>query len=162
MWWFFRAIENSISDQEESLASMGEHEESGKRRERKRESEKEQIEPLLYKDLIINGLRYFSDSIKELERMTLVAFYMMFTAFRLKEIDKKRDFIENELLKRKLKETETKGKKTYYVINDIKDIFDYEKAEKKVLGEETEEDNTFDRLRNIAINVRNYEKKGGE
>ncbi|MDU5252703.1 hypothetical protein [Anaerococcus vaginalis] len=141
---------------------MGEHEESGKGRERKRESEKEQIEPLLYKDLIINGLRYFSDSIKELERMTLVAFYMMFTAFRLKEIDKKRDFIENELLKRKLKETETKGKKTYYVINDIKDIFDYEKAEKKVLGEETEDDNTFDRLRNIAINVRNYEKKGGK
>ena len=94
--------------------------------------------------------------------MTLVAFYMMFTAFRLKEIDKKRDFIENELLKRKLQETETKGKKTYYVINDIKDVFDYEKAEKKVLGEETEEDNTFDRLRNIAINVRNYEKKGGE
>lgn len=141
---------------------MGEHEESGKGRERKRESEKEQIEPLLYKDLIINGLRYFSDSIKELERMTLVAFYMMFTAFRLKEIDKKRDFIENELLKRKLEETETKGKKTYYVINDIKDIFDYEKAEKKVLGEETEDDNTFDRLRNIAINVRNYEKKGGK
>lgn len=94
--------------------------------------------------------------------MTLVAFYMMFTAFRLKEIDKKRDFIENELLKRKLKETETKGKKIYYVINDIKDIFDYEKAEKKVLGEETEDDNTFDRLRSIAINVRNYEKKGGE
>lgn len=94
--------------------------------------------------------------------MTLVAFYMMFTAFRLKEIDKKRDFIENELLKRKLKETETKGKKTYYVINDIKDIFDYEKAERKVFGEETEDDNTFDRLRNIALNVRNYEKKGGE
>lgn len=141
---------------------MGEHEESGKGRERKRESEKEQIEPLLYKDLIINGLRYFSDSIKELERMTLVAFYMMFTAFRLKEIDKKRDFIENELLKRKLEETETKGKKTYYVVKDIKDIFDYEKAEKKVLGEETEDDDTFDRLRNIAKNVRNYEKKGGK
>lgn len=86
----------------------------------------------------------------------------MFTAFRLREIDKKRDFIENELLKRKLEETETKGKKTYYVINDIKDIFDYEKAEKKVLGEKTEDDNTFDRLRNIAINVRNYEKKGGK
>lgn len=136
---------------------MGEHEESGKGG-----GKEKQIEPLLYKDLIINGLRYFSDSIKELERMTLVAFYMMFTAFRLKEIDKKRDFIENELLKRKLKETETKGKKTYYVINDIKDVFDYEKAEKKVLGEETEEDNTFDRLRNIAINVRDYEKKGGE
>lgn len=94
--------------------------------------------------------------------MTLVAFYIMFTAFRLKEIDKKRDFIENELLKRKLEETETKGKKTYYVINDIKDIFDYEKAEKKVLGEEIKEDETFDRLRNIAINVRNYEKKGGK
>lgn len=136
---------------------MGEHEESGKGR-----GKEKQIEPLLYKDLIINGLRYFADSIKELERMTLVAFYMMFTAFRLKEIDKKRDFIENELLKRKLEETETKGKKTYYVINDIKEIFDYEKAEKKVLGEETEEDDTFDRLRNIAINVRNYEKKGGE
>lgn len=86
----------------------------------------------------------------------------MFTAFRLKEIDKKRDFIENELLKRKLKETETKGKKTYYVVNDIKDIYDYEKAEKKVLGEETEEESTFDRLRNIAINVKNYKKKGGE
>ena len=94
--------------------------------------------------------------------MTLVAFYMMFTAFRLKEIDKKRDFIENQLLKRKLKETETKGKKTYYVINDIKDVFDYEKAERKVLGEETEDDDTFDKLRNIALNVRNYEKKGGE
>ncbi|MDU5086766.1 MAG: hypothetical protein E6235_06910 [Anaerococcus vaginalis] len=141
---------------------MGKHEESGKRRERKREGEKEQIEPLLYKDLIIEGLRYFADSIKELEKMTLVDFYTMFTAFRLKEIDKKRDFIENELLKRKLEETETKGKKTYYVINDIKDVFDYEKAEKKVLGEETEDDDTFDRLRNIAINVRNYEKKGGE
>lgn len=136
---------------------MGEHEESGKGR-----GKEKQIEPLLYKDLIIEGLRYFADSIKELEKMTLVDFYTMFKAFRLKEIDKKRNFIENELLKRKLKETETKGKKTYYVINDIKDIFDYEKAEKKVLGEETEDDNTFDRLRNIAINVKNYEKKGGE
>lgn len=136
---------------------MGEHEESGKGRRKEK-----QIEPLLYKDLIIEGLRYFAESIKELEKMTLVDFYTMFTAFRLKEIDKKRDFIENELLKRKLKETETKGKKTYYVINDIKDIFDYEKAEKKVLGEEMEDDNTFDRLRNIALNVRNYEKKGGE
>ena len=136
---------------------MGEHEESGKDR-----GKEEQIEPLLYKDLIIEGLRYFSESIKELERMTLVDFYTMFTAFRLREIDKKRDFIENELLKRKLKETETKGKKTYYVVKDIKDVFDYEKAERKVLGEETEDDDTFDRLRNIAINVRNYEKKGGE
>lgn len=136
---------------------MGEHEESGKGR-----GKEKQIEPLLYKDLIIEGLRYFADSIKELEKMTLVDFYTIFKAFRLKEIDKKRNFIENELLKRKLKETETKGKKTYYVINDIKDIFDYEKAEKKVLGEETEDDNIFDRLRNIAINVKNYEKKGGE
>lgn len=136
---------------------MGEHEESGKDR-----GKEEQIEPLLYKDLIIEGLRYFSESIKELERMTLVDFYTMFTAFRLREIDKKRDFIENELLKRKLEETETKGKKTYYVVKDIKDIFDYEKAEKKVLGEETEDDDTFDRLRNIAKNVRNYEKKGGK
>lgn len=136
---------------------MGEHEESGKGR-----GKEKQIEPLFYKDLIINGLRYFADNIKELERMTLVSFYMMFTAFRLREIDKKRDFIENELLKRRLEETETKGKKTYYVVKDIKDVFDYEKAERKVLGEKTEEDNTFDRLRNIAINVRNYEKKGGE
>lgn len=136
---------------------MGEHEESGKGR-----GKEKQIEPLLYKDLIIEGLRYFAESIKELEKMTLVDFYTMFTAFRLKEIDKKRDFIENELLKRKLEETETKGKKTYYVINDIKDVFDYEKAERKVLGEETEDDNTFDRLRNIALNVKKYEKKGGE
>lgn len=136
---------------------MGEHEESGKGR-----GKEKQIEPLLYKDLIIEGLRYFSDSIKKLEKMSLVDFYTMFTAFRLREIDKKRDFIENELLKRKLEEMETKGKKTYYVINDIKDIFDYEKAEKKVLGEETEDDNTFDRLRNIALNVKKYEKKGGE
>lgn len=136
---------------------MGEHEESGKGR-----GKEKQIEPLLYKDLIIEGLRYFSDSIKELEIMTLIDFYTMFTAFRLKEIDKKRDFIENEILKRKLKETETKGKKIYYVVKDIKDIFDYEKAERKVLGEKMEDDNTFDRLRNIAINVRNYEKKGGE
>lgn len=136
---------------------MGEHEESGKGR-----GKEKQIEPLLYKDLIIEGLRYFSESIKELERMNLVDFYTMFTAFRLREIDKKKDFIENELLKRKLKETETKGKKTYYVVNDIKDVFDYEKAERKVLGEKTEDDNTFDRLRNIAINVRNYEKKGGK
>lgn len=136
---------------------MGEHEES-----RKGRGKEKQIEPLLYKDLIIEGLRYFAESIKELEKMTLVDFYTMFTAFRLREIDKKRDFIENELLKRKLEETETKGKKTYYVVKDIKDVFDYEKAERKILGEETEDDNTFDRLRNIAINVRNYEKKGGE
>jgi hypothetical protein len=141
---------------------MGEHEESGKRRERKRESEKEQIEPIFYKDLIINGLRYFSNDIKDLEKMTLINFNFMFTAFRLREIDKKRDFIENELLKRRLEETETKGKKTYYVVKDIKDVFNYEKEEKKVLGKEIKEDETFDRLRNIAINVRNYEKKGGE
>lgn len=136
---------------------MGEHEESGKGRKKEK-----QIEPIFYKDLIIEGLRYFSDSIKELEKMTLVTFSIMFTAFRLREIDKKRDFIENELLKRKLEETETKGKKTYYVVKDIKDIFDYEKAEKKVLGKEIKEDDTFDRLRNIAINVKNYKKKGGE
>lgn len=136
---------------------MGEHEESGKDR-----GKEKQIEPIFYKDLIINGLRYFSNDIKDLEKMTLVNFNFMFIAFRLKEIDKKRDFIENELLKRKLEETETKGKKTYYVVKDIKDVFDYEKAEKKVLGEEIKEDETFDRLRNIAINVKNYKKKGGE
>lgn len=60
-----------------------------------------------------------------------------------------------------MKATEEKGKKSYYVVKDVKDIFDSEKAEKMILGVKEDEEK-FDRLRQIALRLREFKRKEGE
>ncbi len=82
-------------------------------------------------------------------------------AYALRKIDEKKEAIEFEFVKRALKATEEKGKKSYYVVKDVKEIFDYEEAEKKILGVKEDEEK-FDRLRQIALRLREFKRKEGE
>ena len=82
-------------------------------------------------------------------------------AYNLKKIDKKKEEIELLFIQRDLKATETKGKETYYKIKEMKDIFDYEKAERKVLGKTNEEDKKFDKLKQIALRVKKFKQLKG-
>lgn len=82
-------------------------------------------------------------------------------AYALKKIDEKKEAIELEFVKRALKATEEKGKKSYYVVKDVKEIFDYEEAEKKILGVKEDEEK-FDRLRQIALRLKEFKRKEGE
>ena len=82
-------------------------------------------------------------------------------AYALRKIDKTKEVIELEFVKRALKATEEKDKKTYYVVKDVKDVFNYEEAEKKILGVKEDEEK-FDRLRQIALRLREFKRKEGE
>lgn len=82
-------------------------------------------------------------------------------AYNLKKIDKKKEEIELLFIQRALKATETKGKETYYKIKEMKDIFDFEKAERKVLVKTNEEDKKFDKLKQIALKVKEFNKVKG-
>lgn len=92
--------------------------------------------------------------------MTLKDFSLMSLAYSLRKIDEKRDFIENEFIKRAVNATEKRGKDIVYVYKDVKELYDFEKEERKVLGKE-ENKEIFDRLRLVAKNIKAY-KKGGE
>lgn len=81
-------------------------------------------------------------------------------AYALRKIDERKEAIELEFVKRALKATEEKGKKTYYVVKDVKEIFDYEEAEKRNLGVKEDEEK-FDRLRQIALRLREFKRKEG-
>lgn len=82
-------------------------------------------------------------------------------AYALRKVDQRKEAIELEFVKRALKATEEKGKKTYYVVKDVKEIFDYEEAEKKILRIKEDEEK-FDRLRQIALRLREFKRKEGE
>lgn len=82
-------------------------------------------------------------------------------AYALRKVDQRKEAIELEFVKRALKATEEKGKKSYYVVKDVKDIFDCEEAEKKILGVKKDEEK-FDRLRQIALRLRQFKRKEGE
>lgn len=101
----------------------------------------------------------------ELDLITLSDFNLLMKAYNLKRIDSTRDFLEREFLKRAINATEErKDGKVYYVYTDVKDLYDYEKEERKVLGlesEEDKEDDKFDRLRLIAKRVKELRKRGG-
>lgn len=83
------------------------------------------------------------------------------TAYNLRKIDKRRDEIELLFIQRALKSTETKGKETYYTIKEMKDIFDFEKAERRILGKTNEEDKKFDKLKQIALRVKKFKQLKG-
>lgn len=82
-------------------------------------------------------------------------------AYALRKVDQRKEAIELEFVKRALKATEEKGKKTYYVVKGVKEIFDYEEAEKKILGVKEDEEK-FDRLRQIALRLKEFKRKEGE
>lgn len=73
--------------------------------------------------------------------------------YALKQADVRFNFIQNEFLKRSIEATETKGKKTYYVYKDPKDIFDIEKVEQEILHGDVVDDK-FNDLIKIAQRVK--------
>ena len=66
--------------------------------------------------------------------------------------------IELEFMKRALKATEQRGNKAVYVVNKVEDIFDYEKEERKLLGDNSDSDK-FKDLRKIAHRLNNLRKE---
>lgn len=90
--------------------------------------------------------------------MTLREYRLRLTAYQLRKLDDRKEAIELEFMKRALKATEQKGDKSVYVVKKVEDIFDYEKEEKKLLGNNLEEDK-FKNLRKIAHRMNNLRKE---
>lgn len=84
-------------------------------------------------------------------------------AYCLRAIDKMKTFLQRQMLKRAVdaKEERSDGK-IYYKYTDVKEIYDYEKEERKILGYYTDEDteSKFDRLRQVAKRVEELRKRG--
>ena len=150
---FFIAITGAVSDQEESERSIQRTKE-GDREGRERGS----VEPLYYETLILDGLRYLTDSVEELEQMTLRTYRLKLKVYQLRKLDEMKEAIELEFMKRALKATKQKGDKVVYVVNKVEDIFDYEKEEKKLLGDNSDSDK-FKDLRKIAHRLKNLRKE---
>lgn len=91
--------------------------------------------------------------------MTLVEYGLYMKAYSLRKIDEKREFIEQEFIKRMTDAVETKNDKSYYTYTKVEDIFDYKKEEQKILGLSVEEDKKYQRLRSIAHRVKELERR---
>ncbi|MDD7044525.1 MAG: hypothetical protein PUI05_03690 [Peptoniphilaceae bacterium] len=113
--------------------------------------------------MIIDGLRYLTCDLKVLELMTFFEYKLRMKAYYLKEIDDIKYFVQKELLKRKIKATEKRAGLVVYKYSKVSEIFDYEKAEREVLGKYKDKDkeDKFDRLRLIASRVRKFKEEGG-
>lgn len=70
-----------------------------------------------------------------------------------------KEAIELEFMKRTIKATKQKGDKVVYVVNKVEDIFDYEKEEKRLLGNNFEGEDKFKDLRKIAHRMDNLRKE---
>ena len=127
---------------------------------REREGRRDRsVEPLYYDSLIIDGLRYLTDSITQLELMTLQEYKLRLKVYQLKKIDQMKEEIELEFMKRAVKATKQKGDQMVYVANKVEDIFDYEKEEKRLLGDNHEDEDKFKNLRKIANRMNNLRKE---
>lgn len=99
-----------------------------------------------------------TDSVEELEQMTLRTYRLKLKVYQLRKLDQMKEAIELEFMKRALKATKQKGDKVVYVVNKVEDIFDYEKEEKKLLGDNSDSDK-FKDLRKIAHRLNKLRKE---
>ena len=100
-----------------------------------------------------------TDSIEELEQMTLRTYRLKLKVYQLRKLDEMKEAIELEFMKRTIKATKQKGDKVVYVVNKVEDIFDYEKEEKRLLGNNLEGEDKFKDLRKIAHRMDNLRKE---
>ena len=91
--------------------------------------------------------------------MTLREYRLRLTAYQLRKLDDRKEAIELEFMKRALKATEQKGDKSVYVVKKVEDIFDFEKEEKKLLGNNFKDEDKFKDLRKIAHRMNNLRKE---
>ena len=89
--------------------------------------------------------------------MTLKEYGLRIRVFQLRKLDEMKEAIELEFMKRAIRATEQKGNKAVYVVNKVEDIFDYEKEEKRLLGNNHED--KFKNLRKIALTLNNLRKE---
>lgn len=91
--------------------------------------------------------------------MTLRTYRLKLKAYQLRKLDEMKEAIELEFIKRTIKATKQKGDKVVYVVNKVEDIFDYEKEEKRLLGNNLEGEDKFKDLRKIAHRMDNLRKE---
>ena len=91
--------------------------------------------------------------------MTLQEYKLRLKVYQLKKIDQMKEEIELEFMKRAVKSTKQKGDQMVYVVNKVEDIFDYEKEEKRLLGDNHEDEDKFKNLRKIAHRMNNLRKE---
>lgn len=91
--------------------------------------------------------------------MTLREYQLRLKAYQLRKLDDRKEAIELEFMKRALKATEQKGDKSVYVVKKVEDIFDYEKEEQKLLGNNFKDEDKFKNLRKIAHRMNNLRKE---
>lgn len=129
----------------------------GVRPESSRRDSEETISRITYDNLILNGLRYITTNIKELECMTLREYYLQIKANRLRKIDRMSEYSHKLLIKRRAEETEKRRDKLYYKRNSVKDIYNYEIEESKLTDEQKEDSE----LVKLVKRMEKFKMKGG-
>ena len=76
-------------------------------------------------------------SLKEAEMMTFYEYDLRMTAYRLKDVDSTRRIFEAAFANRAAKATDKADKK--YKYKDVKQAYNYEKSERKILSYEVDE-----------------------
>ena len=114
----------------------------------------------VYKKILTEGLRYITDDLLQLRRMTSAEYDMRMDAAILRQHDQLRLVAMAALYNRKAKQTKEVGKNKFvYKHNEITDFVDIEKIEKEIYGDPQRED-VFDRLHQVASNVREFKERG--
>ena len=123
MWWFFRAIRNSTNDQKT-------HSNSETRHREKHSSD----EVITYEDVLLNGLRYVSNDVEKIERLTLNELRLSIKASQLRKLDELSNYTDILFTNRAVNSTKTVGKKIEYVIKNKDEILDVKAKEKEILN----------------------------
>lgn len=106
---------------------------------------------------MIKGLRYLTDDLLALRRMTPSEFNLRMTANALKRADREEELAKQALYNRRANAHRKDGT---YIITKYTELFDIEKVEKQLLVDKTkEEEQTFDRLREIARRQMEYQSR---
>ena len=119
---------------------------------------------------MLDGLRYITDDLLALKRMTPKEYNLRVKARLLQKADAYDTFARQMLIWRDAKATKLSADRKYeeYVIKDVKGLYDLEAAEKAIYDEEklcAEQEASFERLRKVAMNVKKYRemsRKGAE
>lgn len=91
-------------------------------------------------DIVENAMRYLGYTFHEAECMTLREYSYEIHAYKLRQLDKRRDMHLQAYLSHVVTGVEKRGKKHVPVYPTFKDFFDFEKEERKLLQPKKLED----------------------
>lgn len=109
--------------------------------------------------MLINGLRFMTDDLIAIKRMSFAEYNLRMDAAKLKFADQLFLAAQTAFINRNAEATDKNSK---YLAKEVKDLYDLEKIEGEILRMPKFDDDTFQRLARIQANMESYYKERGE